>query len=163
VLNVCENVPPGLMHEPVGHDGLESNAPVSEVTLWIDWPVFVQTTVVPAVTVIDDGKKPKSTIETCAEAAGDGVGAPVVSGVNGSGIDAVVVCGAGTTVVVGAGRAVNAVVACVPAVATVAGAIARRNAPTHAAPPANVTRRLRPVVIGVGIRTAPAIRSRLPA
>src|SRR4051812_43056644 len=65
------------MHGPLGQFGFESNAPVSEVTLWIDCPVFVHTTVVPALTVIDAGEKPKSTIETCTVAAGVGAGAPV--------------------------------------------------------------------------------------
>ena len=44
------------MHAPVGQLGLESNAPVSEVTLWIAAPVLVQVTVVPAVTVIVAGE-----------------------------------------------------------------------------------------------------------
>jgi hypothetical protein len=57
------------MHGPDGQVGLESNAPVSEVTLWIAEPVLVQVTVVPAATVIVAGEKPKSTIDTWAVVA----------------------------------------------------------------------------------------------
>jgi hypothetical protein len=64
VEKTCENEPPGSMQAPVGQLGLESKAPVSEVTLWITEPVLVQVTVVPAVTVIVAGEKPKSTIDT---------------------------------------------------------------------------------------------------
>jgi len=46
------------MHGPFGQLGLESNAPVFDVTLWIDAPVFTQVTVVPAATVIVAGEKP---------------------------------------------------------------------------------------------------------
>jgi hypothetical protein len=62
------------MHGPDGQVGLESNAPVSEVTLWIAEPVLVQVTVVPAATVIVAGEKPKSTIDTWAVAAARGGG-----------------------------------------------------------------------------------------
>ena len=56
VAKTCEYELPGLMHAPAGQLGLESNAPVSEVTLWITPPVLVQVTVVPAVTVIVAGE-----------------------------------------------------------------------------------------------------------
>jgi hypothetical protein len=64
VEKTCEYELPGLIQAPVGQLGLESNAPESDVTLWITEPVLVQVTVVPAVTVIDAGEKPKSTIDT---------------------------------------------------------------------------------------------------
>jgi hypothetical protein len=158
------------MHGPVGHVGFESNAPESDVTLWIDWPVFVHTTVVPAVTVIDAGEKPKSTIETCAVAAGTGVGAVVVvvrSGANGSingpvvvlagvlvGVVAVVVAPTGAATGTGAVRAWGA--------AAAAGATVRRNAPRQPAPVAVIRRSVPPIIEAV-IRTAPPMRSRLPA
>ena len=46
------------MQETAGQLGLESNAPVSEVTLWIATPVFVHVTVVPAATVVLAGVNP---------------------------------------------------------------------------------------------------------
>lgn len=168
VVNVCEKVPPGLMHGPVGQVGLESNAPVFDVTLWIDCPVFVQTTVVPAVTVIDEGENPKSTIETGAVAAGDGAGGAGVTvvgtGANGSVSVAVVVEGAATVVVVDAcaGCATNAGAVRVRGAAAAAGAIASRSAPRQPAP-ATVKRRQVPPIIGGDIRTVPAMRSPLPA
>jgi hypothetical protein len=161
VLNVCEYVAPGSMHGPVGHDGFESNAPVSDVTLWIDWPVFVQTTVVPAVTVIDDGKKPKSTIETCAVADDVGAGAVVVTGENGS-ISVVVVVAVVVVVDARTCCATNEGAVLVRGAAAAAGATARRSAPRHPAP-VTVNRLNVPPIIEREIRTAPAMRSRLPA
>ena len=91
------------MHGPVGQPGLESNAPVSDVTLWITEPLFVQVTVLPAVTVTVAGEKPKSTIDTVAVAAAPG--GATVTGVNGSvsgvaGADVVVPVVLGASVVV---------------------------------------------------------------
>src|SRR4051812_5830550 len=62
------------MHAPVGQLGLESNAPLSEVTLWIDWPLLTQVTVVPVATVTVAGENAKSTMETLLVAAEPGGG-----------------------------------------------------------------------------------------
>jgi hypothetical protein len=51
----------------------ESKALVSEVTVWVATPLFVQQTVVPGATDSDDGVKEKSTIETVASPASQGV------------------------------------------------------------------------------------------
>jgi hypothetical protein len=129
-VNTCENELPGLMHGPVGQVGLESNAPVSEVTLWITAPVLVHVTVLPAETVIVEGENPKSTIDTWTVAAlpgrtgwnGSTVGGTVVGAVV-AGVDVVVVvvpggrCGAdgpvmGVRSVAGVATVADAAVSC---------------------------------------------------
>jgi hypothetical protein len=51
----------------------ESKALVSEVTVWVATPLFVQQTVAPGATDSDDGVKEKSTTETVASPASQGV------------------------------------------------------------------------------------------
>jgi hypothetical protein len=157
----CEYDAPGSMHGPVGQPGLESNAPVSDVTLWITEPVFVQVTVLPAATVTVAGEKPKSTIDTVAVAAAPG--GATVTGANGSlsgvvGADVVV----GASVVVGrAGEVVGADEVGGAGVAAKAGAAATSTA--SAAPATRVSlRRLLIVPLSsstLGIRRAGGVRS----
>jgi hypothetical protein len=169
----CENELPGLMHGPVGQLGLESNAPVFEVTLWIVAPVLVHVTVLPAATVTVAGEKPKSTIDTCTVAAlpggtgwnGSTVGGTVVGAGVGANVTGVVVIVAGVVVI----PAVVVVARC----ATVADAAVSCNAP-NPVPAAQVTatpthaihlRLMGPLVArcSKGIRTGRRVRSPVAA
>ena len=161
-------MPPGLMHDPVGQLGLESNAPVSEVTLWIDWPVFVHETVEPAATVIVAGEKPKSTIDTCAVVAASGGGTGwdgSFTGAAGAAAIVVVVVVAVVVVAVGAVVVVGRVAADAVALIDSAAPITKKLA-THATLsrllPSTIVSPGRPIPTESRIRTRSPMRSTLP-
>ena len=74
LLNVCEKVPPCRSKE------LSNSLPVSEVTVWPVLSSLRQVTVVPTLTVSDDGEKAKLAITIVVVGTGSGGGVvPVLS------------------------------------------------------------------------------------